>query len=208
MTSVKKIFLILSILTIASCKKEDTLLGSNTIGQEIVPAKIGNQWLSTVTRYDTAGTISSVGNDTMWISRDTVIRGIKYFTFLESQYILDAENGMLSRVHLYDARNTSIGFVKWISPGETILYKFPSHIGELYVFVVDTSITVFAGTFSCVGYKVEALPTIDDPFGIRAIVFLCPNVGFIKSEIFMSSDYSPILYKRGIVELVTYRLNN
>jgi hypothetical protein len=195
----KNILLILSILIISSCKKENNPI-DNGISQETIPTKIGNQWLSSITRYDTSGAILSIGNDTIWISRDTTIQGIKYFTFLEGQFIPESRNGNVSRIHLYDARNTSSGFVKWDSPGEVIIYKYPSQIGESYVYALDTSITVPAGTFKCVCYKAELGE-------FTTLSFICPGIGFVKSEIYFSSVNSLKSYRQAVVELMTYKTN-
>jgi hypothetical protein len=160
---VKRILLLLGfLLSLSSCKNDSAPTGAQPNAGEILPLKVGNQWI---------GRVASLGSpslppylDTMVVTKDTMIQNEEWF-FLTgwSLYVANRSDGLWA----YNDSQT------WL------LWKFPAGEGDSYrrlfdtVTVVSTNaiVSVPAGTYHCYQYHFEVSDYNE---------YLSPEVGPIK----------------------------
>lgn len=181
----KKALMIALIITsafISSCK-ENTGTGIDNGGSnEIIPLKIGNQWVYQNIYYDSLGTVIFESPDTVTISRDTTIRGEKWYTLRGSiGYSFD----VINRVNGYS-----------YDGGATILqYKYPANLNDRYqtfiatptdtmvVASLNAATSTIAGTFTCYQYN----RFVPSRTSIRQISWVEPGKGIIKEEAYFAN---------------------
>jgi hypothetical protein len=159
----------------------------------IIPLAIGNQWVTQINGWDSAGHPQAGLMITNRIVRDTVIQ-------MERWYLRSAGPSVTNR---------STGF--WIREGSLpeLYLKYPAVLGDKYVYggdtvqvtARDTTIAVSAGTFSCRCYTI----TYTSADLANQLVFVCPNKGMIRSEVYHRTPGGQVyLASRG--DLISFQL--
>jgi hypothetical protein len=177
----KKIFLstllILSI-AVASCRRDDSAVNT-TESNQIVPLKIGNQWVYENVYYDTLGRQTREVIDTVTIAKDTTIAGEKWFRLVGSVG------------YSFDVTNRTNGYSYYFS-GAILQYKYPVALNERYQTFVATpndtmlvsslnaATTTPAGTFTA--YKYDRY--VPGRATVRQTSWVTPNQGIIKEELY------------------------
>jgi hypothetical protein len=175
--NVKRVLFLGLLVLLSSCKKDSAPTEPQSNAGEILPLKVGNQWIGRVTDLDSPGHPSHL--DTMVVAKDTVIQNEKWF-FLTgwSLYVANRTDGLWA----LDNSQT------WL------LWKFPAVEGESYrrlfdtVTVVSTNaiVSVPAGTYRCYQYHVE---------GSDYNEYLSPDVGPIKmGPYIVTTESGPEVY--------------
>jgi hypothetical protein len=195
---------ILSALLIYSCSESTE--PDNTINQ-LIPLKIGNTWNYSRTVYDSTGTVEYTENINSSVEKDTSIDGIKWYDYTDAPtgiWYTNKSNGYwiyLEAITGYVLNDTSY-----------IIYKYPTHIGDVYgvpemtreVVSIDQEISVPAGNFKVIHIITTYIGSTNyllDSFE----TFIAPGVGIIKRvQIGKKSDGTKfIVYKD---ELESYTL--
>ena len=161
----------------------------------IVPLAVGNTWVRFGTSYNKSFTDSSTSYDTMRITRDTLINGVKwYFLSSSSEQII---SNQLDGLYFYFA-----------DLGPSIWLKYPAN--QNYIVMVqgntslkvansDTIITVPAGTFHCYRYDYDIKPSSEGQDGAKLVYYVSPNNGFIKYETyFIPKNTTTLIYESKI----------
>jgi hypothetical protein len=176
--------LFIAFFLIAGCKDENKIVNPTTETVEIVPLKVGNWWSYQTTVYDTSGDIVSTHIDSIFVVKDTLVNGKKYFILSTGVMRWNNDSGL------------------WIpfTPDSTLLYKYPAQVGDKYginlkVICKDSSIVVPKGSFKSYGYS-----------GAVATDFVSPGVGLIKEEWYKNNSIG-IKYIYQKQELLDYHLN-
>ncbi|MGA2296468.1 MAG: hypothetical protein ABSG15_02855 [FCB group bacterium] len=181
--------IILVIIVFAGCNKTDSPV-SPTQSDVLIPLKVGNTWI-----YQ-GGSKDSVSTDTLKVIRDTIINGVTWYFFNSdsSDVVTNLNDGF------YDMFIGSYSYM-----GSGLSFKYPAKVGDTCsssnnnstqngirtVLSVNESITVKAGTFKC--YKFQSYGVVTDTtynFSIytKDTVWICPNIGMIKTKSWVSFD--------------------
>lgn len=197
----KRVFLIIvGIVLLASCKKEDSEDITPTPPDPVVnytPLEIGNYWAYQFVAIDPDGNESITSQkDSSIIVGDTMIRNELYYDMFRpennsSSYLRDSSGFLVDsdgRVLFYDEP----GFIveDTIEPAMAVI--------EYTLQPTDTIITVPFGTFDAVTYKgtVTALNP-GYPYGVQyTYYFYVDGVGQIKSSNYFFSNPSQRLERR------------
>ena len=202
MTRLISACLVLLLLSIISCKKDSNPVGATTTDQ-ILPLKTGNKWVLHYTSFDTAGTATSSGYDTLVVGRDTTIGSEKWFQLGDQNYFWTNRSDGLWR----QRAGTS-------TESPQLIFKYPGNANDTWT-VVESSIssqltlaataastTVPLGAFSCYFYHTrragDSYDSEDD--------YLKPGVGIVAWELF-SKRSSGLVYRTNRAELISYMLN-
>ena len=193
------------ILTLVKCKDNST----NPIDtHQIWPLKVGNFWSFRITTYDTLGGVSFSTIDTVIVYRDSTYKTgkIYYFKTLANGNFTFQDNAI---------SNLSDGYNELTKVNDSLvanlIYKFPGNPGDTFISngkpmvieSVNESIKVTAGNFVC--YKYVAEENFDYQY-IKQIVYLCPGIGEIVTELYQGNNKANANLETKI-ELLSYKLN-
>jgi len=171
---------LLSVLWIGACSKNDSNPVTPNSSGGVFPLAVGNKWLLQKYTYDNAsGGMKASSVDTMKIVQDTLIRNEKWFTTGNGSYMTNRTGG----TWLYDA-NTSM----------QLYLKYPAQVDDSYRVIqgdsvnsydtmlvkmlsINQSVTVPAGTFSCMTYQI----TYASSKTIRTLQF-APGKGLVFKQ--------------------------
>ncbi len=209
--------LALTIALFASCKKDnndDTNQETpNPVTKNYFPLKIGNYWVYEQYKIDTLGVAISTNQiDSVIITRDTVINNNTYFVLEGINYPFNGGNWGIVQI----SRDSSGYLVN--QHGDILLA--PNRIGDtlatrvqligatdtmfvLYGFMeqTPTPITVPAGTFNVIDYKISTEYYQPAPPGITSPRYshnmYGENVGRVLSSYFFFS--SPSYYEKRLI---------
>ena len=168
------IMLLLSILTLSSCKKDDNPANPSPTSQEILPLKAGNTWVFRVTGFDTTGTVTGTGGSfSIVIGKDTVIGNDTWHQFQSNNsFLTNKPDG----VWLMQTGASPVA--------PALYYKYPANVGDslswstfqVSVYSNNISVTVPLGTYSCYQYRntYNSISIEDD--------YLAPGIGFIAID--------------------------
>lgn len=179
----KPALLVLALIAFSACKKEKTTMLSTTSTKDYYPMSVGSYWIYERTQIDTNGveTPTLQPNDSVYVSRDTVINGETYAVFVGAMwwspmqesymrdsagYILSSSGSVLDLTNLY---------------GILDFQHDSAHMWNVTTYVEHPSdpITVPAGTFSVLDR-------------VRRVDFLDPNYYWD------SSRYMHDYYAKGV----------
>ena len=161
-----------------SCRRDDSGV-SSTEGDEIVPLKIGNQWVYENISYDTLGQLITTVLDTVTIAKDTTMSGEQWFRLVGSVG------------YSFDVTNRANGY-NYFFNGAILQYKYPVALNERYqTFVATPNDTMVVsslnaltstplGTFTA--YKYDRY--VPGRASIRQTSWVMPNQGIIKEELY------------------------
>lgn len=196
--SFARVFVLLCVsLALFSCESNPVAPSSEEIGW--IPFKKGNLWKFIRTYYDPLGNAILVqqNTDSIFIAADTVLEGKKWYY----RHYLG---------HKLAYRNTSSGVMARLVSANTIAtpfvqYKFPVQTGDTFGFPIvffsgnqawlddmtytatvmslDTVITVPAGSFRCLQYRLQR---VSDIFSWQD-EFIAPRLGWVKRDSYYSS---------------------
>lgn len=205
-----RIFVLLcASLALFSCESNPVTPSSEDIGW--IPFKKGNLWKFIRTYYDPLGNVILIQHnaDSIFIAADTVLDGKKWYY---RRYF----------GHKLAYRNTSSGVMARLVSENTLAtpfvqYKFPVQTGEAFGFPIvffsgyqawldditytatvistDTTITVPAGSFRCVQYRLQRASHI---FSWQD-EFIAPRFGWVKRDSYYTSNDS--VFKVNSLEL-------
>ncbi len=197
-------------ILIAGCnqKKDDLFVNPAPDIKGIVPITIGNQWTYKLFLYDTTGAIRYTTQSPLTVVGDTIINGFRWYKY---SYFNDY------KFSYYLCANKQNGFYALGDSGELLLFKYPaiagdsfyvnSKLGYLHVLSADTMTTIGSVSYHCVAY--ESFKSVENNAvgGSHEILFVSPNIGPIKCEVYTSfySWKKPYLYV--YAELVAVNLN-
>ena len=174
--------LLFSIIVISSCETGNPV-GNGGV-DEIIPLRVGNTWVNSLTHYDSNGVVAAASVESAWVSQDTIVDGQEYF--LISSAFEDSTGAPYPERSYYLARNTPLGYNErdLTLHVESRVYGYPIQIKDPMVVKGNEAVTVPAGTFNCIVYKfVAGLYRTDSVYQILyGQAYVCPNVGIIKKE--------------------------
>ncbi|HVN48801.1 MAG TPA: hypothetical protein VMU30_08275 [Bacteroidota bacterium] len=185
-------FLVLVLLfTITSCKKENTTQPvSGSLSKVILPLAAGNSWTYQGQYVDTSGNVGLIDTVTMTTYGPDTIGGFAYGYWIQNSIL-----GFIKYDGLYaqsefepSISNRALSFPTFI--GDTVIYNY----WLVKTRMVDTMISVQAGTFACIEYDVYIT---SNPI-IFAKMFWSPNIGLVKLLPFKgypSAEYRLISFK-------------
>ena len=155
-----------------SCHSRDAGVSSPVTNVDvIIPLAVGNQWVTHTASWDSSGRPNVTLVDTARIVRDTTVQFERWFVDKTGSCVTNRPTG-------YWVLSNSV---------PDLFLKYPVSLNDSYVYgndsvqvvSMDTSITVPAGTFNCVGYKM-----IYSIQGIAYQMLLASlNKGMIRREI-------------------------
>lgn len=172
--------------------------GSGPKDTVIMPLKVGNSWLGTLTDYDSNGVIVQVDTLKLGVLRDTTISDEKWF-------IVGTINEGINKVGTFNVmshRNDGIWLANCRPPDgqPCLLYKYPAVAGDNYDFgpevlaivtVLSTNriVSVPAGQYRCYCYSFDYDLSAIDYGGVTRIsltemMCLAPDVGLVKTELY------------------------
>jgi hypothetical protein len=199
----KTILTLLFIIAIAftGCKQNST---SPTETKEIIPLKVGNNWILKRTTYDSNKVVTKIVFDTIIILKDTVVKGQTAYIMTETAssikrlVVMNKSDGF----HLLDIRPDTIYY--WLA------YKYPAAVGDVFsglannisVKSINSSITVKAGIFTCYEYFNES--QFPDVY-YKYQNYLTPGIGRIYAENY-TQEKGGKLYMDTKTELQSYDL--
>jgi hypothetical protein len=146
----------------------------------LMPLAVGNKWIHTLFSYDTSGVLQHEWQDSIYISRDTLIDG-------ERWYIRPVNRDLGA----YTNRETGLWY-RLLGPTITmepqLVHKYPARIGDSYPFAgsdvqetvisLSQTVTTPAGSFSCLVYQV-----LDSTWmASKRLYFMAPGVGPVRYE--------------------------
>jgi hypothetical protein len=147
---------LLSVLWISACSKTDSNPASPNNSGSLLPLALGNQWIMQTYTYDFAsGGMKASSIDTVKFIKDTLIQNEKWYTSGDGAYTTNRTTG----VWQYNAAD-----------GMRLYFKYPAQVNDSYMIIngdgvkgydtmtvkvlsLDQSVTVQAGTFSCITYQ-------------------------------------------------------
>ncbi len=167
-----KILFASALVASLSCNSKDgapSAPGANL--DQIIPLAIGNQWVTHIASWDSTGRPNVTGIDTTRIDRDTNLQFGLWFVDNKGNHTTNRATG-------YWVLSNSIA---------AMFLKYPTVVDDVYQFgndsirvvSVDTPITVPAGTFSCVCYKL----TYSSQGVAYQTFFASVNKGIIRREV-------------------------
>jgi hypothetical protein len=187
---------ILAILVVAgpSCHSNDAAPSSPVTSVDvIIPLAVGNEWVAHVASWDSSGRANVIRIDTARIVRDTTIQ-------LERWFVDNRGNHVTNRPTGYWVLSNAVA---------SMFLKYPVSLNDNYPYgndtigVVsrDTSITVPAGTFSCVCYHIS----YGTQSVARQILLASPNKGIVRREV-VARTPSGREYLESRADLQTFQL--
>lgn len=206
----KRLTALLAIIFLVSSIGCDSDTTTSVTPSKADPFVTGNYWIYQTTTYLPDGSIDATHTDSVAILTTRMHEGTKLIEY--------------SDAHTEEVRNSGI----WHSgPGE-IWYKYPAKENDVlytltsvpvkvgietfsgdisrYVSKVDDIITVPAGTFSTYRYYLDITRTNNDTVLSRRTDNFSPNIGLVKSELYITSSETPPLYIIYRKELIRYHL--
>lgn len=189
---------ILSVLTF-SCKKTSNETQSATTS-DYYKLKVGNYWIYQAYMLDSNGVATAQNSfDSAHIEKDTIIRGNTYYKLWENRlvlgttqypiYIRDSSGFLVTSSGSRMCSETDFTDTLGIDTNEVTLFK-----GYVKMTGKDSLVTVPAGTFQSITYRMKAVLTNPStPHPIRYIYDIYgKNAGRIKSHNFYFASYQQI----------------
>lgn len=173
---------------IQGCDKSATIVDPPVSTDVIFPLAVNNEWVYTKKYFDTTGAISSQSNTTLSIVKDSVRLGEKIYVNNQSVYFVNRTDGFW----IFDITGKS--------DNQYLLLKYPCKLNETYngaptiyrngvpnvatvtVASLNESVTVPAGTFTCIKYVVESHDPATGKKDDRVINYCSPKTGLIIYE--------------------------
>jgi hypothetical protein len=176
------LLILLSSILFLSCS-ESTEPDSSTFS--FIPLTIGNKWEYKVTHFDSTGNVTNQIYGTRTIFKDTVVKGITWYAYtgdFRGNWNTNKSDGYW--VFIEPDSVSSINDTSWI------VYKFPTHLGDIYgstdhpteVVSTNESISVPAGNFRTIHYRIELDDIIFFNYlGVSFDSYVCPGLGIVKT---------------------------
>lgn len=186
-----------AVFSLSSCSKSNPTGPSGS--EQMLPLKLGDNWVMQYTFYDTTGAVAGTFNDTVTVAKDTVASNITWYdvsSHVINGYFADESDGL------------------WIlsSSGQFLAFKSPANVGDTWSFQTDastsyqvtlesngTSVTVPKGTYTCHDYKVA----VNSGGGFE--FYMCPGVGIVALDIYSVTE-SGRSYKYAYGQLLSFTL--
>ncbi len=165
---------------ISSCDESNPINENNPI--EVVPLRVGNSWVNTYSKYDSNGTVTSTGVESVWVSGDTLISGTRY-SIVSSQE--KESNGIICPISIYFAKSSTAGYTEKYTTGGDFTYDYPPRAGDSTILGTNELVKVAAGTYNCVVYKFPAGISRTDSGDVLLYgrTYIYPSIGIIKKEL-------------------------
>ncbi len=166
----------------------------------IVPLSLENEWVTTITEYNSSGGVIGSATGTGVIVGDTLINDVTW-------YFLETDTAGVDTSITTNMIDGLWAMTDSTSNPEILLLKYPASAGENYALYqatvtvesISTPITVPAGTFDCLYYRVH-VPLI----GTLARIYAAPNIGIIRMEEYTLQLFTTYLSRT--VELESYSI--
>lgn len=168
--------------------------------KEILPLKIGNEWVENICRYGSNGKVDCHERITKVIA-DTLIHSEKFWVI----EVFDSSGKVQSRNYYI---NRPDGLYAYIKNKLEMILKYPVKAGDVFRGVNDTikvdsmdvSINVTGSDIKCIRYVVERKVKVS----FKMIIYCSPGIGRILYEIYEIVDGREELKERW--ELLEYKL--
>ena len=169
--------LLLVIAVLCGCDDDDEVTNPPA-AKSLWPLKVGNEWTYENQVLDPAGAVLQYDTTVFQVAKDTVVEGATW-------YILTLNGARDSEV--LPCRSRSDGVWAWDGASAFLFWKYPAAVGDSWIILTDTaaieavgeSVTVPAGTFTCVNYKWTGSR---DPDRVYQYHYMSPGVGRVKSD--------------------------
>lgn len=153
------------------------------ISEDIIPLAVGNTWNYHTTLYDTAGNVFREFDSSSRITGDTLIDNNTWYYYESNAWFCSIfEDGY----HTYDPYRSD-------SLKNRLNFKYPCAAGDKYSYYEvaksDTQITVPAGTFNCIMYKLRMRTSMDFAY---LDFFIKPGIGYIKTIEYSFAENHPL----------------
>lgn len=161
------------LLTVSSCNKEEQKSPNsaqiNTL--EIMPLKVGNEWVYKVTDYEVSGQIEDQKEEIWTVVKDTVISNEKVFYTNEGFSYLNRNDGL----YTYDSTDST--YTKFVKYPGIVGESFTTFSGERSTIIsTNKMVTGPAGTFNCYQYSTIISSLLTE------VIYFSPGSGLIKAE--------------------------
>jgi hypothetical protein len=154
----------------------------DVLSNDLIPLKISNSWNYEQTVYDSSGVISSVGNKSSTIIKDTTILSQLWYSFSDVPDGIWFTNKTDGYWAFVKADTISI-----INDTSLMVYKYPTKVGDIYgdanspseVVSIDEVISVPAGIFKVI-HIITHYPSSQNYLLDSFEIFIAPKIGKIK----------------------------
>ncbi len=199
----------LMLVSMINCHKSEPPSGpdNNNIDTtktvQLLPLKIGNEWIYKIQYGDTAS-ISYF--DTLFVESDTMIWGQRFFITRSKGYHTTWS------IFVFPLTNMKDGLYYYFV-GRHLYIKYPTHAGDTlnassygtaYIKSVNETVDVPAGLFTdCLEYIEDGYTRGSYPHWISHDYFK-PDIGLVKYEHYIEQNYK--LIRTSCIELLKYKL--
>ena len=170
------------------------------VAEEILPLKIGNEWIENICRYNSYGNVNCHKRITKVIA-DTLINSEKFY-ILE---VSDSTGKVISRKYF---TNKSDGLYSIVKNKQVMILKYPVQSGEIFIGMTDTvkvdsldvTVQLSGNNYKCIRYSVERNYNVS----FKMYIYCSPGIGRILYEIYGIKDGKEELKEKW--ELLEYKL--
>ncbi|TAL66820.1 MAG: hypothetical protein EPN82_17005 [Bacteroidetes bacterium] len=178
----------------------DNYLLCSESAKEILPLKIGNEWVENICRFGSYGDVNCHKRITKVIA-DTLIESEKYYVV----EVCDSNGKVQSRNYYI---NKSDGLYSYIKYESVMILKYPVQKGDIFRGVTDTikvdsmdvTLQLSDKSYKCIQYSVERTYKVS----YKMFIYCSPGIGRILYEIYEIGDGKEELKERW--ELLEYKL--
>jgi len=191
------------LISIIGCHKDELLVNPQNDINGIIPLAKGNKWSFSYFEYDSLGSITRAFPNLLkfTVIGDTIINGYRWYKFSNKFW----------------SANTKIGFTSDGYDGRLLIFKYPdlpqdsfyvnSAVNYVHILSIDTLITTSLGTFHCYAYDSHQLVNNNVLGGSYEVMFVSPQIGIVKFEIYASFRIGQKQYLCEQYELSSVTLN-
>jgi hypothetical protein len=183
-----------------ACHKDDLVVNPPPESSGIIPLAVNNEWFYNLTAYDTLGNAIKSVTVPFNITGDSVANGTRWYkisTNLSNFKCTNLANGLFS-----SDGNLALKYPTFVQDS----FYVNGTVGYLSVTTIDTLITISIGSYHCYGYKNIQLHSPGMAGGSHDIVYICPTIGPIKYESYLSTRTGTKQYLRATAELLSVTL--
>jgi hypothetical protein len=182
---------VLTALVLSSCNST-TEPGGNNLTDVIMPLKVGNLWVYDYIEFDSTGATIATGTDSLGVVGQVTIGGSTWYLFSnfssDTTSVQNRKDGIYSvfegkewHVYLYPTKPGDRLYTRndTVDDGDRVILEYTD------VETINSSVTVPAGTFSCVKYvNRQEEHTLSTGYvwtpPSRTVDYVAPNKGLVQ----------------------------
>jgi hypothetical protein len=187
------------LILVSGCRKDDLIVNPQPEYKGIIPLAIGNKWNFNIYAYDTTGAIIVSNILSYEVIGDSMINGSRWF-----------------KISNFLCANRSNGFSSLSNSDQLLIFKYPAAaqdsfyvngvVNYLHVASIDTTITISLGTYHCYAFDSHQLISPGAFGGSYEILYVSPEVGIVKGEVYAAAQVGKKQYLWATTELSSVTL--